>query len=94
MIKFNWLYERNIQILSPKQKFIKDYNQREKKNWKKKQLCSDKRYSQSEKDETTKKIIDILYENNNTINSKKKDDKYYFKIISLDEYKEGKIKQK
>ena len=57
---------------------------------------------QSETDETTKKIIEWLYENNNTINSKKKDekinlkkdDKYYFKIISLDEYNEGKTKKK
>ena len=34
---------------------------------------------QSETDETTKKIIEWLYENNNTINSKKKDEKINLK---------------
>ena len=95
-------YERNMQILSMKQKFIHDYNQREEEKFKKNQLHSDKRYSQSEKDEITKRIIDRLYGDNNIVNNKKKDekinlkedDKYCDKIISLDEYNEGKIKKK
>ena len=36
-------YERNMQILSMKQKFIHDYNQREEEKFKKNQLHSDKR---------------------------------------------------
>ena len=95
-------YERNMQILSMKQKFIHDYNQREEEKFKKNQLHSDKRYSQSEKDEITKRIIDRLYGDNNIVNNKKKDekinlkedDKYCDKIISLDEYNEGQIKKK
>ena len=84
-----------------KQKFIHDYNQREEEKFKKNQLHSDKRYSQSEKDEITKRIIDRLYGDNNIVNNKKKDekinlkedDKYCDKIISLDEYHEGKNKK-
>ena len=88
-------YERNMQMIASKQKFINDYNQREEENFKKNQLYSDKRYTQNEKEEITKRIIDRLYgENNNYSNFRKKDDKsnlkeddkYSDKIMSLDDY--------
>ena len=82
-------------MIASKQKFINDYNQREEENFKKNQLYSDKRYTQNEKEEITKRIIDRLYgENNNYSNFRKKDDKsnlkeddkYSDKIMSLDDY--------
>ena len=89
-------YERNMQMIASKKKFINDYNQREQENFRRNQLYSDKRYTQNEKEEITKRIIDRLYgENGNNYNNlRKKDDKsklkddekYIDKIMSLDDY--------
>ena len=83
-------------MIASKKKFINDYNQREEENFRRNQLYSDKRYTQNEKEEITKRIIDRLYgENGNNYNNlRKKDDKsnlkddekYSDKIMSLDDY--------
>ena len=84
-------------MIENKEKFINECNLKKEENFKKNQLYSDKRYTQNEKDEITKRIVDRLYGNNilkkDKENNFKEDDKYCDKIISLDEYHEGKNKK-
>ena len=90
-------YQRNKKMIENKEKFINECNLKKEENFKKNQLYSDKRYTQNEKDEITKRIVDRLYGNNilkkDKENNFKEDDKYCDKIISLDEYHEGKNKK-